>query len=129
MTTHLPEPCSPALRRTRDGVDIACYERRARRLRAQYIHASISALMEMLARLWRGVLRRAARRRAWQELRALDTQARQDLALDLSDLDALATGEFFVDTTRRQRATSTAQIRSAENTRHAFGIAAHGRKD
>lgn len=109
MTAHLPEPCSPPRRRTRDVVDIACYERRARRLRAQYIHASISALMEMLARLWRGVLRRAARRRAWQELRALDTQARQDLALDLSDLDALATGEFFVDSTRRQRATSTAK--------------------
>ena len=129
MTAQSPEPCSLPLRRTRDVVDIACYERRARRLRAQYIHAAITALEGMLAQLWRGLLRRAARRRAWQELRALDTQARKDLALDLGDLDALATGEFFVDTTRRQRAASAAQTRPTENTHYVFGIAATGGKD
>lgn len=129
MTAHPPEPCSPSPRRTRGVLDITYYERRARRLRAQYIRAALSALVGMLGQLWHALLRRAARRRARQELRALDTQTRQDLALDLGDLDALATGEFFVDDTRRQRATSAVQIRATENSRHAFGIAAQGGKD
>jgi len=129
MTTPTPDTAAPPLCRSATGaLDIACYERRARRLRAQFLRESFSRLRLLLGAAWRRV-RRYATRRAWQrELSALDDHALKDLALDRSDLAALASGTFFVDTTRRQRSAPPPLFFGGKaNKKHATGISLPGR--
>lgn len=123
MTTPAPDPTAPPICRTATGaLDIACYERQARRLRAQFLRESFSGLLLLLNTAWQRV-KHYAMRRAWQrELRALDDHALKDLALDRSDLAALASGRFFVDTTRRQRRAAhppSSAVRRTKNMRPA----------
>ena len=123
MTTPAPDTAAPPICRTATGaLDIACYERRARRLRAQFMRERFSRLLLLFDTAWRRV-KHYAMRRAWRrELSALDDHALKDLALDRSDLAALASGRFFVDTTRRQRRAPhppSSEVRRTKNMRPA----------
>lgn len=113
MTTPTPDTSAPSICRTaRGALDIACYERQARQLRAQFMLACLSRLLLLLDTAWRRVQHYAMRRARLRELSALDDHALKDLALDRSDLPAITSGAFFVDATRRQRlATQTKKMR------------------
>ena len=113
MTTSTPDTdTSPVCRTASGALDIACYERQARRLRAQFMHASLSRLLLLPGTAWRRVQQYAMRRARQRELSALDDHALKDLALDRSDLPAITSGAFFDDATRRQRrATHTKNMR------------------
>ena len=104
MTTPAPDTSnSPACRTAGGALDIACYERQARRLRAQFIREILNRLLLSVDTAWRRVKLYAMRRARQRELSALDDNALKDLALDRSDLPAITSGAFFVDATRRQR--------------------------
>ncbi len=106
MTTPAPDPTAPAVCRTTTGaVNLACHERRARQLRAQAMREGLRNLLQLLGTAWQCMKICAARNARQRELSELDDHALQDLGLAHSDLAAIASGAFFVDPTRRQRAT------------------------
>ena len=117
MTTPAPDTSNSPVCRTAGGaLDNACYERHARRLRAQFLRESLSRLLLLLDTAWRRVKLYATRRARLRELSALDDHALKDLALDRSDLPAITSGAFFHDATRRQR-------RATQTKKHASDIA------
>ena len=122
MTTHEPDTPAPICRTATGASDIACYERQARQLRAQFMRAGLSHLLLLLGIAWRHVkigFKRHARQR---ELNALDDHALRDLGLDRSDLSAIASGAFFDDTSRRQRGGSKpkpSKVKQTEKSMHA----------
>lgn len=103
MTTPVPDIPAPRCRTATGALDIACYEREARRLRAQFMHVFISRLLLLLGTAWRQVKTCFSRLTRQRELNALDDHALRDLGLDRGDLSAIASGAFFDDASRRQR--------------------------
>ena len=104
MKSQIENTVAPSICRTETGaLNIGCYERQARQLRAQTIHRWLDAGLRLLARAVRygaACARRAAARR---ELGALDQHALKDLGLGPGDLPAIVSGDFLADPTRRQR--------------------------
>ena len=119
MTTPEPDTSAPRCRTATGALDIACYERQARQLRAQFMHARLSRLLLLLGTAWRQVKTRFRRLARQRELNALDDHALRDLGLDRSDLSAIASGAFFADASRRQRGvpkTHPSKVTQTKNT-------------
>ena len=131
MTTPAPDPPAHPVCRTATGaLDIDHYQRQVRELRAQFLHAGLSRLALLLSAGWHHVKTFSRSHARQDELNALDDHALKDLALDRSDLPAIISGAFFVDTTRRQRcATHPKLLVGNINENHASDIALPTRFD
>jgi uncharacterized protein YjiS (DUF1127 family) len=92
------------VRRTRGGaIDTEYYARRARSLRAETVGIDLGRLGAWLGRLVHGLIARIARIRTRNALAALDSRMLQDLGIGRNDIDAIASGDFFTDATRRRQ--------------------------
>lgn len=88
---------SKRVRRTPDGsIDVRYYERRARRLRARWVRSCA-------VRLWRRMVDAFRRSAVIRELNALDERTLRDIGIGRADIDAIASGDFCRDPSRRQR--------------------------
>lgn len=98
-----------SIKRTAAGrVDIAYYERRARRLRARWIRVCIHHLL-------RRIVVACIRRRVTDELNALDERALHDIGIARSDIASVASGAYSRDDTRRRRDVPSAGWRSGDD--------------
>jgi uncharacterized protein YjiS (DUF1127 family) len=105
MTTDHREFTATSVRRTRSGaVDMEYYTRRARALRAETVGLGLGRFGAWLGRLVRRLITRIARLRTRNALAALDHRMLQDLGIGRSDIDAIASGDFFTDVTRQRQA-------------------------
>lgn len=104
MTTDHREFTATSVRRTRSGaVDMEYYTRRARALRAETVGIGLDRFGAWLGRLVHRLVARIARLRTRNTLAALDRRMLQDLGIGRNDIDAIASGDFFTDTTRRRQ--------------------------
>lgn len=88
----------PAIRRSGTGaIDIEYYERRAHDLRIQFMRYWLRNLIRRVTRFWQRPTTEA-------ELNALDDRALHDIGISRSDIPAIASGIYFGDESRRQRA-------------------------
>jgi len=105
MASQLENPFTPVARRTETGsLNLDYYERRARRLRAQAMRAWLDAGLRLLVDAGQRIKSCARRAALHRELDRLDGSALKDIGLGAGDLPAIASGDFFADPTRRQRA-------------------------
>lgn len=104
MKIHSPADTALAVKRTESGaLDHEFYERRARQLRAEAVHAWIGTIAAFSAKAWKRIESGARRAATQRSLNTLDARALKDIGLTSGDVTAVASGEFFVDPTRRQR--------------------------
>lgn len=104
MTTDHREFTAASVRRTRSGaVDMEYYTRRARALRAETVGIGLGRFGAWLGRLAHKLIARIARLRTRNALAALDRRMLQDLGIGRSDIDAIASGDFFSDATRQRQ--------------------------
>jgi uncharacterized protein YjiS (DUF1127 family) len=105
MTTDQREFTATSVRRTRSGaVDMEYYTRRARALRAETVGIGFGRISALLWRPVHRLIARIARLRTRNALAALDRRMLQDLGISHSDIDAIASGDFFTDATRQRQA-------------------------
>jgi uncharacterized protein YjiS (DUF1127 family) len=105
MTSGHRESTATSVRRTRSGaVDTEYYARRARALRAETVGIGLGRFSAWVARLVHRLIARIARFRTRNALTALDRRMLQDLGIGRSDIDAIASGDFFTDATRQRQA-------------------------
>jgi uncharacterized protein YjiS (DUF1127 family) len=105
MTTDHREFTATGVRRTRNGaVNMDYYTRRARALRSETVGIGLGRISALLGRLAHRLIARIARLRTRNALAALDHRMLQDLGIGRSDIDAIASGDFFSDVTRQRQA-------------------------
>jgi len=104
MTADHREFTTTTVRRTRSGaIDTEYYARRARTLRAETVDIGLGRFGAWLGRLVHRLVARIARLRTRNALSALDRRMLQDLGIGRNDIDAIASGDFFTDATRRRQ--------------------------
>lgn len=92
-------------RRARDGaIDREYCTRRAHALRAATAGIVLGRLNALLGSLLHRLIARHSRLRLRNVLAALDRRMMQDLGISRGDIDAIASGDFFRDPTRRRQA-------------------------
>ncbi len=93
-------PQSDIRRTTNATLDTDFYYRRARTERADFLRAVLSCVARCGGRAWGCIKARMEGQTARRELSALSTRELKDLGLARGDLDALANGTYFTDSTR-----------------------------
>lgn len=89
------------IRRTANGaIDMDHYYRRARAERAAFLRAVFSCIARCGWRVWGCIKAKLAGRANRRELSTLSTRELRDLGIACSDLDAIASGAYFNDTSR-----------------------------
>ncbi len=108
MTTARDRFETTTVRRTESGaVDTEYYRVEAQQLRAEVVRAATQRIIARVASCLRGpiqCLRQWRQRRARRhQLAQLSARELRDIGIDRGDIDTIASGDFFTDTTRRRQ--------------------------
>ena len=89
------------VRRTASGaLDTDYYHRRARVERADFLRAILSCIARCGWRAWSCIKTRMEGQSTRRELSALSARELKDLGISRSDINAIASGAYFSDTSR-----------------------------